>query len=59
MLLDKVVLVKSISYKKNKKLICIPKGTEILVDTTSNVALIGKDHVDVQPNEYMTISFLH
>ena len=44
----------SISYIKDGVEILIPGNTEIFVDSETNVALIGADHVHVTSDEYTT-----
>lgn len=50
------VLLEEITYIKFDEEIMVPKNTYIIVDTENNTALIGIDHVFIEPNEYKIIS---
>lgn len=41
-----------LDYQKDGQKVVVPVGTCVLVDTATSVALIGGDHVDIDPSEY-------
>ena len=48
----KAVTLQKIKYKKEGKLIVIPKGSDIEVDEHRLIALVKGDHVEVTRQDY-------
>jgi hypothetical protein len=46
------ILIQDITYTKDDKVIQVLRGTDILIDTENEIALIGIDHVDIASHEY-------
>jgi hypothetical protein len=48
---------KVITYRNHKDIeVVVPADTYIYVDTAANVALVGKDYIDVVEDEYRCVS---
>jgi hypothetical protein len=48
---------KVITYKNYKGIeVVVPSNTYIYVDVAANVALVGKDHIDIGEDEYRCVS---
>lgn len=49
------ILTKTVEFYKDGKLVTIPKGKQVTVDPTRNVALFGDDHFQIDEDEYVAV----